>query len=354
MDLTQLVRPNILKMKAYSSARDEFEGEGEVFLDANENPFETGNNRYPDPYQRTVKNKIAELKGIEKEHIFLGNGSDEAIDLIVRIFCEPGKDKVLTTDPTYGMYEVSASIQNVAVVKVPLTKKFELSAKKVLAAVDEHTKVIFVCTPHNPSGADLSNNALVEIIKNFNGIVVIDEAYIDFTDVPSFINDLASYPNLIVLQTLSKAWGMAGLRVGMAFASTEIIRYFNKVKPPYNIGIATQREVLSQLEDKPVIEAMIREIKRGKEQLVKYLSTLDFVTRIYPSSANFLLVKFSNAKEVFDYLTGLKIVVRDRSKVLHCENCLRITVGTEEENERLIVALSAFKLVTHLSNYSKG
>ncbi|TRX52369.1 histidinol-phosphate transaminase [Fulvivirga sp. M361] len=346
MDLTKFIRPNILKMKAYSSARDEFEGEGEVFLDANENPYETGINRYPDPYQRALKKKVAALKNIAIENTFLGNGSDEAIDLILRIFCEPGKDKILTTDPTYGMYEVSAAIQNVETTKVPLNELFELSSRAILDAADEFTKVIFICTPHNPTGTDLAREELIQLLKKFNGLVVIDEAYVDFTDQPSFVNDLKDYPNLIVLQTFSKAWGMAGLRLGMAFASEEIIDYFNKVKPPYNLNILTQKEALSRLDNKPGVDRMIRELMSEKEKLSTLLQAFDFVLKVYPSAANFLLVKFKDSSKAFHYLLEHDVIVRDRSKALHCENCLRITIGTVDENKELIATLNSFQALT--------
>ena len=341
-ELDKLVRVNIRDMQPYSSARDEFEGTGEVFLDANENPFDTGLNRYPDPYQRQLKKKIAELKGVSPDQLFLGNGSDEAIDLIFRIFCDPGKDEIITTDPTYGMYQVSAAIQDIKVKKVPLSKDFEISSDAILNEVSTTTKLIFVCTPNNPSGNDLEQTEILKIIEGFDGIVVVDEAYIDFTDAPSFTRQLNEHENLIVLQTFSKAWGMAGLRLGIAFANPEIIRYFNKVKAPYNLNLLTQKEALGRLENSTEVVEMSLELKEQRNVLEGQLSTLPVVKYIFPSATNFLLVRFENSKKVFDYLIDLEIIVRDRSKALYCENCLRITVGTIDENKKLVEALKAF------------
>ncbi|MEM1409014.1 MAG: histidinol-phosphate transaminase [Bacteroidota bacterium] len=344
MDLDKLVRGNILAIKPYSSARDEYEGNGEIFLDANENPFETGLNRYPDPYQRKLKAKIAALKNVQTNQLFLGNGSDEAIDLILRIFCEPGKNEIITLDPTYGMYQVSAAIQNVAVRKVPLSSDFELSADSVLGTVNSATKVIFICTPNNPSGNDLDSDEIRKIISEFPGIVVIDEAYIDFTGAESFTQSLEEFSNLIVLQTFSKAWGMAALRLGMAFASPQIIRYFNKVKAPYNLNILAQKEALIRLEEAPKVHQMADELKRARILLEQRLRSLSMVKEVLPSTANFLLVRFENSKVIFNYLMGKEIIVRDRSKALHCQDCLRITVGAEDENNKLLKALNSFKV----------
>lgn len=344
MDLDKLVRGNILAMKPYSSARDEYEGNGEIFLDANENPFETGLNRYPDPYQRKLKAKIAALKNVQTDQLFLGNGSDEAIDLIFRIFCEPGKNEIITLDPTYGMYQVSAAIQDVAVRKVPLSSDFELSADSVLGTVNSATKVIFICTPNNPSGNDLDSDEIRKIISEFPGIVVIDEAYIDFTGAKSFTQSLEEFSNLIVLQTFSKAWGMAALRLGMAFASSQIIHYFNKVKAPYNLNILAQKEALIRLEEAQEVHQMADELKRARILLEQRLRSLSMVKEVLPSAANFLLVRFENSKVIFNYLMGKEIIVRDRSKALHCQDCLRITVGTEDENNKLLKALNSFKV----------
>lgn len=344
MDLDKLIRGNILAMKPYSSARDEYEGNGEIFLDANENPFETGLNRYPDPYQRKLKAKIAALKNVQTDQLFLGNGSDEAIDLILRIFCEPGKNEIITLDPTYGMYQVSAAIQDVTVRKVPLSSDFELSADSVLGAVNSATKVIFICTPNNPSGNDLDSDEIRKIISEFPGIVVIDEAYIDFTGAKSFTQSLEEFSNLIVLQTFSKAWGMAALRLGMAFASSQIIRYFNKVKAPYNLNILAQKEALIRLEEAQEVHQMADELKRARILLEQRLRSLSMVKEVFPSAANFLLVRFENSKVIFNHLMGKEIIVRDRSKALHCQDCLRITVGTEDENKKLLKALNSFKV----------
>ncbi len=341
--LDELVRPNILTMKPYSSARDEFEGEGEVFLDANENPYETGLNRYPDPYQRALKEKIAEIKGIDSQNIFLGNGSDEAIDLIIRIFCEPEKDGIIITDPTYGMYQVSAAIQNITVVRVALSNDFTIAANDVLAAVRDNTKVIFLCSPNNPSGNDLDHEEVLKILKDFHGIVVIDEAYIDFTDQPGFLGELPEFPNLIILQTFSKAWGLAGLRLGMAFTSLEIISLFNKVKPPYNLNILTQNEALHRISNKAEMEKNTREILSEREWLAKELLGLGITVKIHSSSTNFLLVRFDHSDRIFHYLMDQDIIVRDRSRTLHCDGCLRITVGTKDENRKLIEALKSFQ-----------
>ena len=340
--LEQLVRSNILALKPYSSARDEFEGNGEVFLDANENPFETGLNRYPDPYQRTLKKKIASIKRVSLGRIFLGNGSDEAIDLLFRIFCEPQKDGIIITDPTYGMYQVSASIQDIRVTKVPMSSDFRITAQDILEKVDDTTKMIFLCTPNNPTANDLDRQAIMNILHGFEGIVVIDEAYSDFTDQPSFTGVLNECPNLVILQTFSKAWGLAGIRLGMAFASEEIIRYFNKVKPPYNLDVLVQKEALRQLDSFDEMKGKVGEIITQREWLLNQLSALTIVLKVYPSSTNFLLVRFERSKEVFTYLMENDIIVRDRSKALHCENCLRITVGTAEENRKLLRTLNAY------------
>lgn len=342
MNLEKLVRPNILAMKAYSSARDEFEVNSEVvLLDANENPFASDWNRYPDPYQRKLKKAIAELKDINVENIFLGNGSDEAIDLIFRIFCEPGKDNIIVTDPTYGMYEVSAAIQNIAVKKVPLTKAFELESDKVLSAVNENTKLIFLCNPNNPTANLLDEKQIKYVVQNFEGIVILDEAYIDFTDMESSIQWLNDYPNLIVLQTFSKAWGMAGMRLGMAFSNPKIIQLFNKVKAPYNLSILTQNKALELIKNnKEKVKSNLRVLVQERAKLIEALNKFLMVEHIYPTSTNFILVRFTNHSLVFKTLIEAGLIVRDRSKALNCGNCLRITVGTPNENELLIDVLS--------------
>lgn len=342
MNLEKLVRPNILAMKAYSSARDEFEVNNEVvLLDANENPFASDWNRYPDPYQRKLKKAISILKDTNTENIFLGNGSDEAIDLIFRIFCEPGKDNIIVTDPTYGMYEVSAAIQNIEVKKVALTKNFELDDNAILSSVDANTKLIFLCNPNNPTGNLLDVGKIKNVIENFNGIVVLDEAYIDFTSEESSIQWLTTYPNLIVLQTFSKAWGMAGMRLGMAFANPPIIKLFNKVKAPYNLSILTQTKALELIQNNQEnVASNLSTLILERKKLIEALEQLAIVEYIYPTATNFILIKFSKHDFVFKTLTAAGLIVRDRSKALNCENCLRITVGTPNENEMLIDALN--------------
>lgn len=342
MNIEKFVRPNIQRLKPYSSARDEFEGSGEIFLDANENPYNTGANRYPDPYQRKLKRSISGIKGVGTENIFLGNGSDEAIDLIFRVFCEPNQDNIIISDPTYGMYQVSADIHNVEVIKVPLSVSFELSSEDTLNAVTPSSKVIFLCSPGNPTATDLSIVEVEKIIKGFNGIVVIDEAYIDFSDQSSFITRLSEFPNLIVLQTFSKAWGLAGLRLGLAYASEAIINYFNKVKAPYNINQLTQELALEAVNNKNQITNYVKTILSEREWLKQHLEELDNVIEILPSSTNFLMVRFKNSSEVFQYLLSKQVIIRDRSKALNCEHCLRVTVGKPEENKKLIEDLKLY------------
>lgn len=345
-DLDNLVRENIKKLVPYSSARDEFKGEAEIFLDANENsfgsPLTKWYNRYPDPLQKKVKLKLGEIKGVPVENIFLGNGSDECIDVLLRAFCEPGKDNIIICPPTYGMYEVSANINDVIVKKVPLTTSFQLDLQGIEQAVDDHTKMIFLCSPNNPTGNSLNKEDVEIILNNYFGLVVIDEAYINFSRFRSFTQELNEYPNLCVLQTLSKAWGLAALRVGVAFASEAIIQVMNKIKPPYNINQASQELTLKALDEVDQVNQMIRDIVTERAELVRELGQLPIVEKIYPSDANFLLVKVSDAKETYNYLLGSNIVVRDRSKVELCENCLRITVGRPNENTALINALKIF------------
>lgn len=345
-NLNNLLRENIKKLVPYSSARDEFKGEASVFLDANENSFGSPlikwYNRYPDPMQWTIKNKLSAIKNVPASNIFLGNGSDECIDLLFRSFCEPGKDNVVIVPPTYGMYEVSANINDITVKKVPLTSNFQLDLPAIEAAIDDNTKMVFLCSPNNPTGNSLIREDIEMILNNYWGLVVLDEAYINFSRHRSFVQELKEYPNLVVLQTLSKAWGLAALRVGMAFASEEIIRVMNKVKPPYNINQASQDLVLKALEEVGMVNDMIREIVKERDQLAADLKQLPLVKVIYPSDANFLLVKVDNAKAVYEYLLDKGIVVRDRSKVELCEGCLRMTVGTEAENQQLVKALSYF------------
>lgn len=346
-NLDNLVRPNIKSLVPYSSARDEFKGEANVFLDANENslgsPLTKWYNRYPDPMQWAIKEKLSLVKGVAPQHIFLGNGSDECIDIIIRAFCEPGHDNVIIVPPTYGMYEVSANINNVYIRKVPLTPAFQLDLPALEEAVDGNTKIIFLCSPNNPTANSLNREDVEILLNNYFGIVVVDEAYINFSRQKSFVLELEDYPNLIVLQTLSKAWGLAALRVGMAFASEAVIAIMNKIKPPYNINQASQELVLKALDEVGQVNEMIRVIVQERTRLEIELPLLNVVVKIFPSDANFLLVKVTEAKNIYHYLLEHGIVVRDRSNVTLCDDCLRITVGTEKENNALIDALRLYK-----------
>lgn len=348
-DLQSLVRRNIRNLKPYSSARSEFEGSADVFLDANENAFGSpagsGLNRYPDPLQRELKDRIAAIKGVSPSQIFVGNGSDEAIDLLFRIFCEPGRDEVITCPPTYGMYRVSADINAIAVREIVLTDEFQLNVLAILNGISDTTKLIFICSPNNPTGNLMNRESILEIAKQFTGIVVVDEAYIDFADGPSLLPELASLPNLVVLQTFSKAWGMAGVRVGLAFASSEIIDLMNRVKPPYNVSGLAQRAVIDALESETTVTEWIMAAKEERKSLYDSLSALSIVQQVFPSDANFLLVKLDDPKATYRNLIDEKIVVRDRSNVELCDGCLRITLGTREENGRLVLALNEFDRV---------
>ncbi len=343
IDITSLVRKNIIQMKPYSSARDEFKGSAEIYLDANENPHQTPYNRYPDPLQRRVKDKLSEVKGVPPEQIFLGNGSDEPIDLIIRAFCEPNQDSIMITEPTYGMYSVCAEINAVNVQQVLLTPDFDLDLDAFPKTFDATTKVLFLCSPNNPTGNVLSRDKILEVLKRFYGIVVIDEAYIDFTKSKSFIADLARYPNLVVLQTFSKAWGLAGLRLGMCFASEQIIAILNKIKYPYNVNVRTQDLALDALENQSQKNEWVKEIIKQREKLAKQLAKLSITEHVYPSDANFLLVRVKDAFGTYQYLMDSAIIVRDRSKVMLCYNCLRITIGTPAENKQLIKILQKLK-----------
>jgi histidinol-phosphate aminotransferase len=345
-NLDQLLRDNIRRLVPYSSARDEFKGEATVFIDANENslgsPLTKWYNRYPDPHQWKIKEVLSKIKGVTPQHIFLGNGSDECIDLLFRAFCVPGKDNVIINPPTYGMYEVSAHINDVDVRRAVLLDDFQLDLVHLETLVDKHTKIIWICSPNNPTANSMNRQDIEVILNNFPGLVVIDEAYINFSRHRSFIQELADYPNLVVLQTLSKAWGLAGLRLGMAFASEAIIDIYNKVKPPYNISQATQELVLKALEEVGQVNDMIRLLVGARERLSLELSALPVVLTVYPSDANFLLVKTKDARGLYGWLLAEGIVVRDRSKVELCEGCLRITVGTEQENASLVSAMGRF------------
>lgn len=343
-DLRELVRPNILELEPYHSARDEYQGQAAtVFLDANENPYNSPFNRYPDPLQRKLKEKLATVKHVRPEQIFLGNGSDEAIDLSFRIFCRPGVDNVVSFAPTYGMYEVCAEVNDVEYRSVPLDPGFRLNAEKLLSATDEHTKLIFLCTPNNPTGNDLNHQAVKDILELFDGIVVVDEAYSDFSDRPAFREALDDYPNLVVLNTFSKAWGCAALRLGMAFASPEIIALFNKVKYPYNVNELTQEEALRQLERQQYLQSWITSIKTERNNMLHAFSQLPLCKEVYPSNANFFLAKVTDANVIYRYLVDKGIIVRNRTNVVLCGNCLRITIGTIEENAALLSALIDFK-----------
>ena len=354
-DLQSLVRRNIRNLKPYSSARSEFEGSAEVFLDANENAFGSpaghGLNRYPDPLQRELKDRIAAMNGVSPSQIFVGNGSDEAIDLLFRIFCEPGRDACVICPPTYGMYRVSAEINNVAVREIALTHEFHLDVAAVIFAISETTKLILICSPNNPTGNLMSRESVLAIARQFNGIVVVDEAYIDFADEPSMIRELALFPNLVVLQTFSKAWGMAGVRVGLAFASSGIIDLMNRAKPPYNVSGIAQQAVIAALDSESRVHEWIDRAKNERSRLEDSLVDLDIVKRIYPSDANFLLVQIDDANAVYRYLIEEKIVVRNRNNVELCEGCLRITVGTAHENKRLLKALKTFSDKQLLFNF---
>ncbi|MEN9951291.1 MAG: histidinol-phosphate transaminase [Bacteroidota bacterium] len=333
-------------MKPYSSARDEFKGEARVFLDANENALGSPSlkwyNRYPDPMQWEIKDKLSVIKKIPATQIFLGNGSDEPIDLLYRCFCEPGLDEVIVCPPTYGMYEVSANINDIKLTRVPLTSSFQLDLEAIEQAIQPRTKIIWICSPNNPTGNSIDRQDIEMILNNFDGIVVIDEAYINFSRQRSFIGDLSDYPNLVVLQTLSKAWGLAGLRLGMAFASEKIVAYLNKIKPPYNISKPVQDLVLKALDEVGQVNDMIMLLVDSRARLEQALGELSAVLQVYPSDANFLLVKFDDAKAMYAHLLNLGIVVRDRSNVVLCDQCLRITVGTDPENDSLVNGIKSF------------
>lgn len=342
--LKELVRPNIWSLAPYSSARNEYSGhKAHVFLDANENPYNKPYNRYPDPLQTDLKARIAKIKGVDASRIFLGNGSDEAIDLVYRVFCEPGSDNVVAIEPTYGMYKVCADINNVEYRKVLLDERYQLSAAKLLAACDENTKVVWLCSPNNPTGNNLDRSEIETVVKETQCIVVIDEAYADFSENRSFRKDLALYPNLIVLNTFSKAWGCAALRLGMAFASTEIIELFNKVKYPYNINLLTQEQADKILDRRFEVEDWVRLLLQERTKVMKAFAELPICKKVYPSDANFFLALVTDAQAVYDYLVEKGIIVRNRTRVELCNNCLRITIGTKSENIELLSALRQFK-----------
>jgi histidinol-phosphate aminotransferase len=343
-DIKKVVRPNIETLKAYSSAKDEYTGEANVLLDANENslgsPLTKWYNRYPDPYQKKVKEKLAFIKQIKAEQIFLGNGSDECIDILFRTFCEPGKDNIIICPPTYPMYEVGANINNIAIKSAPLLPNFQLNLAHIEQLVDAHTKIIWICSPNNPTGNSLDRIDIETILNHFNGLVVVDEAYINFSKQKSFAQSLIDYSNLVVLQTLSKAWGLAGLRLGMCFADASIIKYMNKVKAPYNINIVTQELALAALEEVGQVNDMIQHLVDMRIALAEVIASMPHVQEVYPSDTNFLLVKIPQATQLYHYLLTRGIVVRDRSSLENCSDSLRITIGTEQENTQLVDAMA--------------
>ena len=335
-----LVRPHLRHLKPYSSARDEFSGEARIFLDANENPFPSPYNRYPDPHQQRLRQKLSALKGVQPNQLFLGNGSDEAIDLLLRIYCEPGRDRVIIPQPTYGMYGVSAAINGIDVIPVPLTRDFDLDTTTVREAFSSAAKMLFLCSPNNPSGNLLNREKVAALIEAFPGIVVVDEAYIDFAESESWVTKLNDLPNLVVLQTLSKAWGLAGIRLGMAFASADIIAWLNRIKPPYNISTAAQEIALASI-SKGFPHEQVELLKQQRNELRSALACLAITEQIFPSDANFVLVRVKDADSLYQRLLERGVVVRNRSNVMWCENCLRITVGTPAENQHLIEQLKA-------------
>ncbi|MGB0522952.1 MAG: histidinol-phosphate transaminase [Flammeovirgaceae bacterium] len=343
VDLKSLLRANIRELIPYSSARDEYKGSDAIFLDANENPFDTGYNRYPDPYQRALKAEISKIKHVPANQIFLGNGSDEAIDLLIRAFCEPHQDNIIALDPSYGMYRVCADTQGITTQKVRLNPDFSLNVENLLAAVNEHTKIIFLCSPNNPTGNLLDTQAVISVIEQFNGIVVVDEAYIDFCPEASQTKLLSRYNHLLVMQTFSKAWGLAGIRLGMAFASAEIIGIINKIKMPYNINALTQQYALEAVKKVSEKDQYVAGILKEKALLAEALSAMPLIQQVYPSDANFILIKLAQPNEVYTYLTQQKVIVRNRSNVTLCAGCLRITVGTAEENRLLLKELAKFE-----------
>ena len=342
-NLEQLVRPNIWSLAPYSSARDEYSGkEAHVFLDANENPYNAPFNRYPDPLQRELKALLTKVKGVPAENIFLGNGSDEAIDLAYRIFCEPGRDNVVAIAPTYGMYQVCADINGIAYRQVLLDDQFQLHADQLLAACDAHTKIIWICSPNNPTGNSLNRDEILKVIEQFEGIVVVDEAYIDFAQQQSLRQELPKHPNLIILQTMSKAWGSAAIRLGMAFASKDIIAIYNKVKYPYNVNLLTQQQAMKTLKDPYEIDNFVKILMQERSRLMSAFQDLPICQRIYKTDANFFLAKMTDAQGIYNYLVDKGIIVRNRSHIQLCDNCLRITIGTRSENNELLAALRQY------------
>lgn len=344
-DLEQLVRPNIWKLAPYSSARNEYSGrQAHVFLDANENPYNNPFNRYPDPLQWELKKRISEVKGVPVDHIFLGNGSDEAIDLPYRIFCTPQVDNVVAIEPTYGMYRVCADINDIEYRPVLLDEHFQITADRLLAACDDHTKIIWICSPNNPTGNHIVRKEVEEVIRQFEGIVIVDEAYSDFSAQKTFRSEIAKYPNLIVLNTMSKAWGCAAIRLGMAFASKEIVALMNKVKYPYNVNFLTQQKALEALQDPFEVDKWVKVLLGERARMVGAFMELPICERVYPTDANFFLAKVDDAQGIYDYLVDKGIIVRNRTRVQLCHNCLRVTIGTKSENNELLAALRTYHL----------
>lgn len=342
--LQELTRPNIWSLAPYSSARNEYSGHvAHVFLDANENPYNAPFNRYPDPLQGEVKQRLAKIKGVPEECIFLGNGSDEAIDLVYRCFCEPQKDNVVAICPTYGMYEVCADINNVEYRQVMLDEHFQVTAEKLLAATDSNTKVIWICSPNNPTGNNIYREEIMKVIEQFDGLVIVDEAYIDFSSEKTILQQLASHPNLIVLHTMSKAWGSAAIRLGMAFAQKDIIDIFNKVKYPYNVNLLTQEQAIKRLNDKISVEKWVNMLLLERGRLMQAFAELPICEKVYPTDANFFLAKMTDAQKIYDYLVNKGIIVRNRTRITLCNNCLRVTIGTKDENGELLGALRFYK-----------
>jgi histidinol-phosphate aminotransferase len=337
-EINQLIRPDLLSMQAYSSARDEFSGEASVFLDANENPFNNGVNRYPDPLQKELKQRVSAIKKVNVNQLFLGNGSDECIDLLFRLFCRPGTDTAAAIAPSYGMYGVSARINQISLKQIALEADFSLDVKRILSKA-QGSKLLFLCSPNNPTGQSFPKEILLEIVQQFDGLVIVDEAYIDFSAEESMLNDLANFSNLVVIQTFSKAYGMAGIRLGMLFGSQELISWLNKIKPPYNINSLTQNYALDKLMDLNAIEKAIELIKSERELLKDVLKDLKIVEFVYPSDANFILIKVKDSVMLYNYLISKGIVVRERSSQLLCSNTLRLSIGTPKENKLLIEAL---------------
>lgn len=340
-DISRYVRRAIAALTPYSTARDEYEGELGVFLDANESPYENGYNRYPDPHQKVLKAQMAAIKGVPAENIFIGNGSDEAIDLVFRVFCEPREDNVVAIAPSYGMYKVAAAINDVEIREVALGEDFSLPTDALLAAADEKTKALFLCSPNNPTANSFPREELMRLVEEFDGMVVVDEAYIDFAEAKSLVGEIASHPNLVVLQTMSKAWGMAGLRVGLALADSRVVGLMSQVKYPYNINVATMK-IVSDLLTKGVSEE-VEQIKQQRALVAEALAEFKFVERVYPSDANFLLVRVADADALYEYLIKDGIIVRNRTRVKGCEGCLRITIGLKEENVKLIESLKRYE-----------